>query len=404
VSSAIQLNPDYAVFVSFLGVTLALAQDRMGAAVGWGLVAVFCKETGAPLYCVAAASYAAVFLITSPLSFAEKRRWLMRRSVLLVVPTVALVTAAIVFSQRGAEGFWVKGRGVGWTELFSPTSIADPALAAMLSAIFVLSFMWIPSTALIFKVLSNAARFIARRPAERHPRRSRDQVGLFIAVLLTGSVVLLTLPRTFANARYHLPIYPLIFLLFSRFLVRSVTSAIGRISVLAALIGLFTTANIRSYDPVSIVVYKIFPFGSRHLYAMTSISDECCGFGRDQLVYNLEFTQFHYLVDDVLSDTLHDPQSVLAMHEYGNWYVIEAVDRRTLKRAAPSGATFYPTVVTFDSVAQMAIPPARVFYIELPNMDNQRELARWATLYRSGPEKTYARQGYALQVRELYLK
>jgi hypothetical protein len=137
---------------------------------------------------------------------------------------------------------------------------------------------------------------------------------------------------------------------------------------------------------------------------MTSISRECCGAGGDQLAYNLEFAQFHYLLDDVLSDTLRDPKVPLAMHTSGNWHVIEAVDRRTLKRAAPSTATFNPTVLTFDALEQMPSPPARLFYIELPNMDDRTELARWTTLYRFGPAKSYERHGYALRVRELLLK
>ena len=36
------------------------------------------------------------------------------------------------------------------------------------------------------------------------------------------------------------------------------------------------------------------------------------------LVYNLEFTELHYLLNDVLSDVLRDPHRTLAMHPLGN--------------------------------------------------------------------------------------
>lgn len=110
ISSAIQLNPDYAVLVSFLGMIVALARDRIGMAIGWGLVAVFCKETGVVLYCLIAATYVVVFFVASGLSFADKRRWLVRQSVLLVVPLFAALSAFALYTQTGASGFWAGGR------------------------------------------------------------------------------------------------------------------------------------------------------------------------------------------------------------------------------------------------------------------------------------------------------
>lgn len=406
VSSAIQLNPDYAVLVSFLGIVLALARDRLGVAIAWGLVAVLCKETGVVLYCLATATYVLVFFVASGLSFAEKRRCLARQVVLLVVPLFTGLTAFVLYRKLGAAGFWAGDKGIGLGELLSMTSIVDRRLATSLATMFVLGFMWLPSMVM---ALGGVAGFLGvvvrRRPlATMVARFPPDRLGLFLVLLLLGTVVVLCLPRTVVNVRYYLPIYPLIFLLSTRTLMSLISSRLLRCLVLGAVVSLILTSNVRSFDPISRQLYSTISFGRHALYRITSFTRECCGLGRDQLAYNLQFAQFHYLINDILADVFRDPETALAMNKEGNWYIIAAVDRRTLKRAAPSEETFSPTVFNIETLAKLSTKPSRLLYIELPNMDEAGELQSWAELYRIGPARTYERHGYALRVRELALK
>jgi hypothetical protein len=195
-----------------------------------------------------------------------------------------------------------------------------------------------------------------------------------------------------------------IFLLATKAVLRLISSRLLRGIVLAVMVCFFASSNLRSFDPISRGLYSTISFGRHALYKITSITQECCGLGRDQLVYNLQFAQFHYLINDILADILRDPTAVLAMNKDGNWHIIEAVDRRTLRRSAPSEATFSPAVFTFAALSKIATKPSRLFYIELPNMDEGTELQLWAAMYRFGQAKSYERDGYELRVRELTLK
>ncbi len=46
--------------------------------------------------------------------------------------------------------------------------------------------------------------------------------------------------------------------------------------------------------------YGTFAFGDHEMLRMTSITHECCGSGRDQLVYSPEFTNLERLMSDAL--------------------------------------------------------------------------------------------------------
>ena len=78
-----------------------------------------------------------------------------------------------------------------------------------------------------------------------------------------------------------------------------------------------------------------------------------------------------------------------------------ASQQETLKRTAQSALSFSPSVVAFDDVHAMSKPPERVFYIQLPTMDDTDELAKWQRAYSTDDIRTYKRAGYRLTIREL---
>ena len=268
---------------------------------------------------------------------------------------------------------------------------------------FVLNFQWIPAGGTVVLFLVSSVRRLVTRPTLAVAKVDGERFALFIVLLLAGVATVLTLPRTFVNVRYHLPIYPLVLLLFLQALLSATSTRPVRICILGGTLAAFILATVRSADPLSAAAYQVFPFGSHRMYSMTLINQECCGLGRDQLVYNLEFTEFHYLLNQVLADVLTSHARVLAMHPLGNWHLLEAVDRASLRRALPSAGTFEPTVTTFDEVLHAPERPERVFYIELPAMDDRPELDRWSTLYRVAAPRIYSRGGFKLRVRELAL-
>src|SRR3712207_8880998 len=70
---------------------------------------------------------------------------------------------------------------------------------------------------------------------------------------------------------------------------------------------------------------------------VTSITRECCGYGRDQLAYNLEFTALSEAQDALYARIAPGNQTVLLTHDYANLHTVGPLDaarrRRTLRRA-----------------------------------------------------------------------
>ena len=86
-----------------------------------------------------------------------------------------------------------------------------------------------------------------------------------------------------------------------------------RRAVLGTYAALLAVSAMRTVDPVSRWLWGTFRFGSHQMLDMTSLTGECCGTGRDQLAYSLEFTRFHDLTDSVVTALVRDTATVIAV-------------------------------------------------------------------------------------------
>src|SRR5215218_5841655 len=116
-------------------------------------------------------------------------------------------------------------------------------------------------------------------------------------IVLVAYVWLLSRFVTFSNARYYLPIFPLVLLVAYASAVRLRIPPAARAGGAAALATLLAVSAVRTVDPVSRGLWGTWQMGERSLLSVTSLTGECCGHGRDQLAYNLEFTALATLQD-----------------------------------------------------------------------------------------------------------
>ena len=167
--------------------------------------------------------------------------------------------------------------------------------------------------------------------------------------------------------RYFAVLYPLYLLLAYAALVRLRVSLAGRVGIGVVLVGLFGLGAVRSVDPVSKAVYGTFSIGDREMYTMASITGEVSGPGRDELVYNLEFTGFHHLQNALFRELRIGDSTWVAIPRSVRWHLWSQLDARTRRRTLQRTDVIVPRYT--DEIDLQASPnrPADVVFLEFSN-------------------------------------
>ena len=415
-ANLVQPGLDFGVLVFFVAATAAAVARRPALMVLFGIGAVFSKESGAVLYAALLATYAVVFLMprpvprrlavamvaavlvgagvtlalvswraaplvgglaamavllalrprTLPPAFAPRALWPRLRSVLpLALPLVLFAAYLVYRTTLPQERVLWQGEGGEQSIL---RTLLTPHLRlkvwGYLFLLLVLGFLWLPTAAIAADAANGARRLLARLPARPVPGADRDVV-LFLAWLAVGAVYLLTRYETFANARYVLPAYPLMLVLTVVALLRLGIRREWRMAGLAGLVLLLAVSGVRTVDPVSRALWGTFAVGEHDLLRMNSLPDECCGNGRDQLTYNLQFTAFDALERTALAEL--QPMArrrAVGTSYHADWYTVGPLDgasRRSLQASDPGlSASFLP-----DRPAGRT-PPDSLWYLAFP--------------------------------------
>jgi len=400
-SGALQLTPDYGMTVFALCALAAMAQGELRAAAAWGVAATLSKEPGVLVYTLGAGAYALTHVLRPRGDRASKLAALRAHAVLLAPPALAVAGVVALRAGAGEGAFW---RGAGsetplWRQLAS-FSLLDDVLPATLAMVFVANFMWAPTLLALAGAArggaSSAARWVFGEPSARPP--SGEARGWPFALwTLLGCALALTRFRTYLNVRYFMPLFPLLILAAGRGAGAVGLGAEGRVAVAAGLALALGASNFDTHDPLSRSMFGVFRFGDHAMLKVTSLTRECCGHGRDQLVYNLQFTRLQALLDEALPRALAEPGRGVAVNRLADWYLINHLDRETHRPAPPSARTEHPVVWTWSSLSNNPGRPRALAYIATPNMpDEEAELALLRRLYDVGPPQVVARGGYAL--------
>ncbi len=386
-ANLLDATPDFGVMVFLLAFVAALAAGRAVAATAAGLMLVMSKESGMMLYGVTVLAFLAAY---AP-------GLVMRRNVLALAlrwsPLVLPVLAAAAFLFGGPKD--PKGGGGLWNGLGPVQAIGmmmrvdlDRHLGSQAAALFVLSFAWVPSALVALWGAVGLTRLGGSRPS---PGR---RLSIALALLLFGGFVVLTRFPTFSHPRYLLGLYPVLVLVFGRALAALVLDDRVRRATVAGVIALFLASQVRTVDPVSKALWGTWRFGEHELLRMTGISGECCGYGLDGLVYNLEFVRLHELVDDLLADLRPDlARDLLLVPRDANWFVVNRLDPATLRRTVDPRRSVRPKV---RSVEQGPPPPghARYLFLALPTADPAPAARLLGGAFRLGETRSAERAGY----------
>jgi hypothetical protein len=393
-ASVLQPGLDLPVLVGTIWTIALLIERRWFWTAAAGSALVFSKETGIMLYALVLGCYATWLALRSPgLLTARLRALLPAWPTAIPLAAVAAYLVLYRIFSPGQPAMWTAGIDTPLVKLFLVPRV-DAYLGSYLALLFVLNFAWIPSSWILADAVFGIARFMRRLP-----RRSIDgvepRVLTFLVLLFAATVYALTRFLTFSNVRYLMIASALLLIPFYAALLRlSLATRLRRVSLFAYALLLVISAE-RTVDPISRRLWGTFPFGSHEMLRITSITGECCGIGRDQLVYSLEFTRLHELADDALAALAPDSKTLLVIPANTSWYTIGPLDARTHRRSLRRTGTVEPVVVTHGEVMKDVRPNAFTF-LALPNANVPRALVNLGVYYDWGPPRRFEHDGYAV--------
>ena len=398
-ASVIHTNSDYGTFIFAVVLMLSLLKRWRWLAGLASAILPLTKDPGLPVWGILVGSY----LLTAVFRREGSVRHKLKAAFFFWPVSSALVSYGWYVFERHSRGLDVlapPSTSSSWALISQALTISlfDPVWLSYLSSMFVINFLWIPSCIILIGAGLWGLKKVFGCPPESNPMR-RELIVLLIILLL----LLFTRFKTFVNVRYFLPIFPVIMLATFHALQSFVPWRRARIFALSLILVLFQLSAFRTFDPVSKGVYGSFKFGNHELLDMTSITKECCGRGRDQLVYNLEFTYFDSLTNQVLADLRPTAGLPLVIAHQSSWHYLQWITGSTSpqRAAVQSGTTIRAPVITaahLTGKTQDSLPE-KIIWLDLPNINGDLEFKSLLNQYKVVEEKVYSRQGY-----ELYAK
>jgi len=392
-SNTFNLNLDQGLLACYLIFLALFLKERYGLAAVACVVLIFTKETAllvVPLV-------PACVLLADPTK--RNLAWLRRCVSVAVVPGLAFLAYALYKTQvRGREIVW---GGLGDNSRLTAQLLnlmrCDEKLLVQVVQFFVLNFQWVATAVLL--VLATIYILRAHRavsPAER-------QLLVFAGLLLTVTLLVLSRFIPYSNARYLLVAFPLFFIVLFALQVLCITRAAPRLLLTGLYLAVFIPSLYRTLDPISRQIFGTFQIGEHQILAMASLGhDSTEYFGRDQLVYNLEFMKLHYLTDHALRDLKPKPTTHVLLARGAHFGVMVHLRSKDYRRSLSWNHTFLPIYETVPEFLEKHPAAQEAYYFEFPNVDNSRELLLLAEHFTGQVRYVWEMDGYKLQVTKFH--
>ncbi len=389
-SNTFNYNLDQGMLSFFLMFLAAHFTGRRAWAIVWATLAVHSKEPGLALCLLALGSD---FLVEAVPYRSKRVAWIKRHALTAIIPTMSLVLFFFYkIVVRDSEGLWVTDYADAQPSLLMIINpfYAPPPRMVFFFQVVGLNFNWL----FLALVIGACVLLRSKHPAE--PTSSGVQRPVLLtATLFLSATYLQTRFLTFTNSRYVMVAVAL-FLLFAFVTISTAISRESRRTISALLLGtLLLCANLRTIDPVAMLFFGTFEFGKHRVLDTTALTGECCGRGRDQLVYNLEFFKIGALTKLALQDIKPRDGTAIATHPLAI-FMLPPIDPTTL-RFAKGTASVRQAFNTVGDLTRSAVP-ATVPYFSFPMFNNQADLKALGQLYAQSSTKVYSADGYEITV------
>lgn len=413
VAYSLHFSPDLGVLAFFLLFISLLFYERFALAYFCSFGMIFSKETGLLLYLLVCVFYYLHFISGQKKSIKSKLVLFAKRFYFFF-PLFFFILYAFLRAKIFHQMFFFDSLSTGIKQslfslckAFSSFELNDRFFLNYLIGIFVLNFNWILTFTAVLFLVTRFVLVISKRKTKT-VNNIKSNALYFIFALFICLVYLLTRYKHFLNLRYFLPIYPLLIIVFYFSLLSLFSSQRARQFILSALIVLLFISNFRTIDPISKKIIGVFNFG-RHqilkLGAWDPLSIPRATYGTDELVYNLEYTNFHYIQDKIYSYIKPTENTYIVFKEFAvKWFYAGQLDKKSFKRTLKTENTFVPRYVDVPYLASLDNKPGEVYFIEYPNFDNSKQINFLLSCYDIEWHKMFENFGYSMGVYKLRLK
>jgi hypothetical protein len=402
-STLLQVNVDFGVYVFFFATLAALMSERFWLATFAGVLLCFSKETGVLAY-VLMVGLDVAFRIRPAGPPSERLRralplWMMP------LPVVLFGMHVLWWNATHAKAAVWHGWQQGTLEGFRFFDLSDAVLAGYAAGIFVLGFMWVVSGFIAADLLRGGVRMARRLPNRAVP--GADPVRLaYLGVLTFLLTYLLTSFRTWSNLRYFALLYPLLVMLAFAAMLRLGMKWRMRTAALLAIGVLFMLSVFRSWDPFSRAVYGTFSVGEHDMYRMSSFNGVWAGRGRDELVYNLQFTGLHWALNSLYAAIKPTAATTIVFPRSNRWGLWSPLDARTFERVAARTGTVTPDYADEAMISGRGDrKPRELWLVGQPNDTDSLALQRLHRRdYTDADSARYTARGLIVTARHLVLR
>ena len=363
-ANSIQPGADYVLPIYFTFLLLALFKQRFSLVALIGIMLAFTKETGFMIYSVAVSFYVIFFLLpkklTVPFDFVKKGG-------VMVFPMVLFGIYSRFFPLHVQKDTNIMNIIMEMFK-FNPTS---NFFKSQFSSIYLINFNWVLVLFVFVAVIMQLVNFFLKKKnmGIKHPEK------FYIYILIISITWFLTRVEYFNNPRYMLPVLPLFILLFSESIIIVSKKKWLRVSILVACLVLLYISSFLTFDPIAKSIFGVFKFGNHEILNMTSITGKCCGYGRDQLVYNFEFTQFHYFTEQIVNEIGMDKN--YSSHQLA--WILFQFNNITKKRTLKNENLYIVRLSNPENVLAENI--SEIYYINYPYIDNSNEIEKLSNQY-----------------------
>ncbi len=335
VGNMLNASPDNGVLEFYLCFVACLLRGRYRSAALSGLFLLFSKEPGIGYYLVTIATLACV-VFTQP-QYAISRGPALRRAWVLALPLLAFVGVFLEKVSAAKRSMWVGMDDYSnFAEQLSPL-VDLPKVLRLLAIVVVQNFAWVTSGLILA-----GATIKIRDAARKRPKISvllMNRMSVLIFLLLVFLYISTRFVLEHPSPRYVMICVPVALLAVRKSLDIASAQYLARFAAVT-LIVLNAGSLYFSADPVSRLLFGTFSVGRSAMYRPLpgplpgGVSE---GQYRDELIYNLQFTKFDKLFNEVLAQYCRsDCQIVTAFNRWRGDYGMNVggLSRRALPNAS----------------------------------------------------------------------
>lgn len=413
VANALQYSPDYGVLVFYTIFLYFLITKHKKLTILSGTALVFTKETGIVFYAISVFISFLFSLEWRKLNLGKVFRKMWNYAFFsfpVLIYLLFLMVRVFILRQEPLPWYLTDSGGNLQMPLF-PHSVVQKIPASYFILIFIANFNWILTYFLILGIILSVFKIVRKRRGDSYKEDIKYLNIIFLYTIFFVMTLVMISYKTFSNPRYFLPLYPFLIILFYFGIHVFIQKRIIRNFLLLSIISLFFISCFKTIDPISQKIYGTFRFGNHDILDMTSITGECCGYGRDQLVYNLEYTHLHYLLNDLLQSIRPLKKDAFAYNLRAGPFLFPVWDKSGFSRTVSHKNIDAVYIINWYSY--LYNKPKIIYYIEMPNTDNANYL-RWYETRMYSPslklrytlvkEMNFDDDGYSLKVYKLKYK